>query len=126
MSYNSQIAADLNKIDSVQTLQLQLSEQNILASWIRNALNITILAFTIFSFISLESLHKYSHYKIYLKAIGISIMLLAIYILYTSTDVSVKFNKNLDKTNYPTSHYQLMARILIIPLIVIIYLFVKV
>lgn len=107
-------------------IQIVLTEQNVVANWIRNSLIATLVALAIFGLIAIDKVQKQYKYISYLKILGILFVSIAIWMLWSVTLISQQFYDNFDASPFSTliKNARNIALALIVVLFALILLFV--
>jgi len=107
-------------------MQLLLTEQNVVANWIRNGLITTLIALTIFGLITLDRVQHRNNFVIFFKILGILFVLIAIWIFWSYSSISQQLYKNFDNNSFSflTKNPRIIALSLIFALIILIILFI--
>lgn len=112
-------------VDS-KNIQTLILEQSLYANWIRNGLITTLIALGILGLLALDPTKERIYFRIFLKIIGIALVILAMWMFWSSTRISNKYHRELDipKNYLITSSTYFIAYCLMIALVVLIFLFV--
>jgi len=111
---------------SFNEIQTVLTEQNVLANWVRNGLITTLIALTVFGLITIDRIQGRTNFVILLKVLGILFVLIAIWMFWSYSSISQKFYNNAGTNNFSflTNNSRTITPVLIFALIILIFLFI--
>lgn len=113
-------------MSSLSEIQTIMTEQNVLANWIRNGLITTLIALTVFGLITIDRIQNNTNLIKFLKIIGIIFVLIAIWMFWSYSSFSQKFHKNFYTGNFSflIKNSRTISLLLVVALFILILLFI--